>query len=343
MIAKGTPILISSVDLLYNVSWEDIASRYIRGFQSIGVSFKSEFRREGAPSSRVFWGNHGELMFKDFGDPMLPKAINVIKYVQHKYGLNYQETLNKIAIDFKLINADNKETKIHIQKNSKIRREIPAPSNLVIKIKRREWSELDKEYWGSYSIPIKLLERNKIYPISHVFYNNYRPIEYTKNHLIYSYDYYWSLNIFRRKIYQPKSIKEKWRTNTDYTVVQNYPNIPKLGDLLFIQSSYKDCMVMELLGYHAIAPNKEGSWMPDYYWEKLRARWKHIVIFWDNDWEKPQNSGLIMAQKFSEEYNLKYIVTPDIPNVTDISDFVQKHGLSMGKNLVDNLVKKFIL
>ena len=339
MIKKGIPILISSKDLLDYVSQEDIATRYISGFSKIGDSFKSEFRTEKLPSSRVFYGKHGDLMFKDFGDPNFKKAISIIQYVQYKYDLKYQAAINKIGIDFGLIKGDDISCSIVKSKRKKIKREYKAPSNLVIRIRKRDWSEYDKEYWGSYYIPTTLLERNQIYPISHVFYGSYPPTEYSSNHLIYSYDYYWSNGIFRRKIYQPKSLTEKWRTNTDYTVVQNYPNIPKDGgDLLFIQSSYKDCMVMEQLGYYSVAPNNEGSWIPKYYWDKLKDRWNKLVIFWDNDWEKDENSGLIMAQNYGKEYNIPYITTPDIKGITDISDYVRMYGIDKGKELVKELI-----
>jgi len=342
MITKGTPILISLHNLLDYVSQEEIAYRYVTGFKKIGESFKSEFRTESISSSRVWWGKYGYLMFKDFGDPNLNNAITVIEYVQHKYNLNKQAAINKIAIDFGLVDGKDNSLVVKVKERSnKVKRGINSPSDLVIKIKKREWGNHDKKYWNQYFINTKLLERNKIVPISHVFYNNYAPVEYSKTHHVYSYNYYWSNNIFRRKIYQPFSKREKWRTNTDYTVVQNYPNIPKEGgDLLFIQSSYKDCMVMELLGYHSIAPNTEGSWVPDYYWDKLKERWKNIVIFWDNDWEKEQNSGVIMAQNYSKMYDIPYIITPNIELVTDISDFVKEQGLDSGKDLLNGLIKE---
>ena len=342
MIQKGIPILITTKNLLDYISQEEIAGKYISGFNRIGEPFKSEFRREKEPSSIVFWGNYGDLMFKDFGDPNLPKALNLIEYVQYKYNLKYQEAVNKIGKDFNLLTG--KDSSFSIINNGvmkkKIKREHKTPSNLIIKIKKRDWTSFDIDYWNSYYIPIKMLERNNIKSISHVFYNHYPPIEFTKTHLVYSYDYYWSNNIFRRKIYQPYSQTMKWRTNTDYTVVQNYPNIPKTGGkLLFIQSSYKDCMVMERLGYYAIAPNKEGSWIPDYYWTKIKERWKQIILFWNNDWNKSINPGLIYSQNFSEEYNIPFILIPDNEPV-DISDYVKMYGLKKGKFLVEELINK---
>jgi len=337
MIKAGTPILISRKNLLDYIPEDDIAFRYITGFNGIGTFFKSEFRSEKDPSSKVFVGEKGNLMFKDFGDPNLPKALTIIQYVQYKYNLDYQAAINKIAIDFGLIEGDNGVINriVNVGKG-KIKREYKAPSDLIIKIKKRDWTKRDIWYWNQYYIPIEMLERNNIKSISHVFTDSYPPIEFTKDHLAFSYDYYWHKNIFRRKIYQPESKGYKWRSNVDYTIVQNYPNIPKKGDKLYIQSSYKDCMVMERLGYYAIAPNKEGSWFPLEYWEKLRERFKTIIIYWNNDWEKTPNPGLEYAKNFSKQFNLPFIYNPN-GEPSDISDFVKKYNLETGRDLIRSL------
>lgn len=342
MIKPGSPILISRDDLFDYVSQEEMFYRYVDNYNGVGQSFKSEFRKEGIPSSRVYEGKYGDLMFKDFGDPNLPKAISIIDYISYKFNLDRQAAINKVGIDFGLIKLDE-VTKVpiavHRNNKNKIKKGVfNLPSNLVIKIKKREWTLKDKEYWNSYYIPLTLLERNNIKSISHVFYGSSGYFtEFAQDHLVFSYDYYWNRHIFRRKIYQPTSKEDKWRTNTDYTVVQNYPNIPKDGgDTLYIQSSYKDCMVMEVMGMWAIAPNKEGSWFPDYYWEKLKERWKNIIIYWNNDWIKAENPGLNYAKHFSKLYDVPYILNPD-GEPSDISDYVRKHDLEKGVELIKNL------
>ena len=51
---------------------------------------------------------------------------------------------------------------------------------------------------------------------------------------------------------------------------------------------------MELMGYNPIAPNAESTWLPLEYWNKIKKRWKRIVIFGNNDWlTVPQVVNLI--------------------------------------------------
>jgi acyl carrier protein len=61
---------------------------------------------------------------------------------------------------------------------------------------------------------------------------------------------------------------------------------------------------------------------------------------WDNDHFKEQNSGLLMAQKFSEMYGLPYIMTPSVDKITDISEFNRDYGLDSGRSLVMDLISK---
>jgi len=344
MIIPGAPIEISLSDLLEQVSEEEIVHKYVLNFKSIDVPFISEFRfdRRGT-SCRIFKNKStGNLMYKDFADHTIPTQINIIEYVAIKFKIDFQAAINKIAIDFgkiakKDIYYDNVKKTVYFNKTIKEK----SSSDLIIKIKKRNWTKKDIEYWNKYSIPISLLERNNIKSISHIWlYRENKKIfstEFSDNHLVFSYNYYWSNNVFRRKIYRPFSENFKWISNTDYTIVQNYPHIPKYGDLLFIQSSYKDCIVMELMGYYAIAPNAESTWMPLKYWEKIKKKWKKIIIFGNNDWEKEDNPGLSYAMNHSKRYGVPYIVIPD-GETSDISDYVKRYSLEEAKKLTEKLI-----
>ena len=333
MIKKGSPILISRQDLLDYVSEEEIAFKYVHGFSKVDKSFKSEFRAEDIPSSRLFWGKHGYLMFKDFGDPNIPEALSMIQYVAHKYQIDEQAAINKIAQDFGLIGGSS-ELNIVGKRNKVKKVKQNSPSDLIIKIKRRDFQQHDIEYWNQFGISLDILNKNNVKAISHLFYGNSPPIEFSKNHLVYSLDYYVHEGIFRRKIYQPLSLTDKWKSNCDFSIVQHYNRTPKEGgDLLFIQSSLKDCMVMEVMGYYSVAPNAESTWLPDYYWNKLKERWENIVIMFDND-----DPGIAYAQRLSDKYNIPYIHTP-INEPKDISDFVKEYGLLEGNNLIKKLIK----
>ena len=239
MIKKGSPILISRQDLLDYVSEEEIAFKYVHGFSKVDKSFKSEFRAEDIPSSRLFWGKHGYLMFKDFGDPNIPEALSMIQYVAHKYQIDEQAAVNKIAQDFGLIGGSS-ELNIVGKRNKVKKVKQNSPSDLIIKIKRRDFQQHDIEYWNQFGISLDILNKNNVKAISHLFYGNSPPIEFSKNHLVYSLDYYVHEGIFRRKIYQPLSLTDKWKSNCDFSIVQHYNRTPKEGGDLFSLNDTND-------------------------------------------------------------------------------------------------------
>lgn len=347
MIVPGAPIEITLSELLEKVLDIDIAIRYVTNFREIGRPFKSELRIDKTANSCFIFEDKatGKLKYKDFADPNLPTQISIIEYVAIKEGLTIQEAVNKIASEFNIIQSKGityTSSAFDSIYQSRQSEEEKSSSDLVIKVKRRDWTKVDVDYWNQYYIPIEILERNNIKSISHIWLlkNNKElfKAEFSKNHPVYSYEYYWHDDIFRRKIYRPYSSQYKWISNTDYTVVQNYPNIPKSGDLLFIQSSYKDCMVMEQMGYNSIAPNAESTWLPLNYWEKIKERWKKIIIFGNNDWDKEDNPGLAYAKKHSKRYGVPFIIIPN-NETSDISDYAKKYDLNKAKELTESLIK----
>ena len=84
---------------------------------------------------------------------------------------------------------------------------------------------------------------------------------------------------------------------------------------------------------HAVAPNNEGAFIPEAWFEKAKKRWKRIVLWYDNDWDKKENSGVLNAQKYSNKYNIPYFHNPD-KEPKDPSDFAKKYNLEEFKNLI---------
>lgn len=343
MIVPGK-LAISELDILKHVTEEEIARRYVSNFEKVGKPFISSLRADKkADSCRIFKDITGRLKYKDFADPNLRTQISIFEYVAYKYNESIDDAYERIVKDFNIVITERDFSNCYEIPWERNEGDIKTSSSLsVIKIKKRDWTSTDREYWSRYYIPIEMLERNNVKSISNIWIykegNLIFKSEYGSRLPSFSYDYYWHEGVFRRKIYRPLVTEYKWTSNSDYTIVQNYPSIPKSGDLLFVQSSMKDCMVMELLGYHAIAPNSEATWLPEKYWEKLQSRWKKIIIFGNNDWEKNDNPGLRYATTHSKRYGIPFIINP-YGEPSDISDYVWKYDLDKGRKLVDTLIK----
>ena len=320
---------LTKENILSKITSYDIFKFYCSGFSKVGDKFKSELRQDSNPSCCIAFIN-GDLLYTDFGEG----SYRAIDYVMRKYNLSYGEALKRINQDFNLglgspipynVVGGNYSPTLHGKMSYKERK----PT--IIKIKSREWKSIDKDFWYKrYSITSKILESFNVKPISHFWINDEIFIADTCS---YSYDFYWKpdLTIFYRKIYQPYSTKLKWVSNGG-KVCQGEGMLPKEGDLLIITKSLKDVMVLYLLGFTAIAPVSETSFLPSNYFLKQRERFKKVLLFYDSD-----STGLAKAKEFSEQYAIDYRYIPLEYGAKDISDFVEKMGIDEGKKLASSL------
>jgi hypothetical protein len=335
---------LSAENIYKYISSYDIFRKYCKNFKQIGIHFNSEFREDENPSCCIDVIN-GDLYYKDFGNGEGYRSIN---YVMRKFNLNYYEALKLIDAEFKIgltdgstdLITDISTTNFSTDKDKhSILKEKPIT---VIKIKRRQWREKDLEYWVQYGWDIDMLSLHDIYPIDYFWIINHKGTRrfYVGSKRVYSIDYYRSKGIFRRKIYFVDKSTNRFISNVDNSIVQGYKLIPRSGgDLLFITSSIKDCGIFTKLGYHAVAPNNEGSFLPIPYYEKLRKRWKRIVIWYNNDWHKEDNPGVTSAKKYSEMFNIEYYYNPD-NEPKDPSDYIKKYGITEGYNKFNILIKE---
>ena len=326
---------ISREEILRQVSEYQIFKRYCVNFIEVGIMFKSEFREDKQSSCCIAF-IRGHLLYTDFGEG----TYNCWGFVRRKFNLNYDEALLKIKNDFNLQGLNNTELN-STENNIKLFTEKIVEPTFVEKvrstilIKQREWTIKDVNYWSQYQIPTNLLEEYSVKSISHYWVINQKGERmYTNNTIGFSYDYYWNEGIFLRKLYFPLNNKEfKWISNVDFTVVQGWDNLPKEGgEILFITKSFKDILIFKLLGYWAVAPNNENAFIPEKVFEKLKSRWKRIIIWYDND-----TTGIVKGKEFSEKYKIEYYYNP-IESPKDPSDFVKATNLQAFNELVNNII-----
>ena len=321
--------------LSYISEW-DIFKLYIDNLIKPNTSFiaDSDIRIDNLPSCRVTCLDKGWI-YKDFSRK---GVLNCFQYVMLKYKLTFMEALEKIRVDFKLFDIEEyKGNKSNLNKlnsfNIQTIRKTLTPSKIStteIRKRSRGFTLEDKKFWfDRYGIYKSYLNKAKISPITHFWLKNSEyDIMITPKNLAYSYDYYWHKNILRRKIYQPFETDFKWFSNVDDTIIQGWNLLPKEGgDLLIITSSFKDVGTIYCnREIYAIAPNTESAFiLPSVFYKKIRPRWKRIVIWYNNDYPKLKNTGIINAKKYAKEFDIEYIFQPDGLE-KDPSDFRHKFG-----------------
>lgn len=297
--------IITLDDILSKVTEYDIYSRYIGHFK-IGLIYNSPFRKDKNPSFGIFYSKKsGRLLFKDHGTG---ECGDVIKFVSLYTGItNYNDILNRIVKDLNITN----NTVLKASKEYKI------PTETVIGVVRQDWTNVDKQYWSQFGITIDTLKKFNVSSIKYYLCNGIVKAIYKNTNPMYAYKVY---NHF--KIYRPLADKyTKWRNNLQEYDIQGFQQLPKKGDLLIITKSLKDVMCLYEMGYTAISPASESTFIPDKVLDMLKSNFKRILICFDRD-----IAGVKNMRKISLKTGLNGFLVHKKYKSKDISDAVKNNG-----------------
>jgi hypothetical protein len=298
---------------------------YYLGIKVQEKKVRSPLRQDNNPSCSFKANGNGVIYFKDWAQGFTGDWIKIIQY---KYGLTYQQALEKCAEDFNLVKGNNSIQAI-ARKEEKIKIEIKE-SNIEIKL--RKWDVYDKNYWFQYGIHRKTLNLYNIYPCEIVFYNKKVIYTRTKNDLAYAYRF----GTGKYKIYMPQRNAFKWLSN--FTSWQGLNQLSdSLHRLLIITKSMKDVMCLKQFNIDACAPASEVIEPDEEIMLDLLDRFYKVVSLMDFDL-----TGIKMANRLYKKYKIRPLFlnngrfgTYDY-GAKDISDFYQLNGYKKTKGLINN-------
>ena len=306
--------------ILSKVTEYDIYAKYIGQFK-VGMIYNSPFRKDKNPSFVIYYSKRTkQLLFKDHGTG---ECGNVIKFVSLFTGkTEYNDILSDIV--------DN----LNITNNTKLvssKKYIPS-TETVIGVVRQEFTDVDINYWKQFNISINTLKKFNVNSIKYYLCNRIVKGTYKRENPMYAYKVY---NNF--KIYRPLADKyTKWRNNlTDYDI-QGYEQLPQKGDILFITKSMKDVMCLHEMGYPAVSPSSESTFLPKDVLEQLKTRFKRIIILFDRD-----VAGVKRSRKLSRETGLEAIFINKKFKAKDVSDAVKANSFEEIKNWLNETIKNY--
>lgn len=306
--------------ILSRVSEYDIYARYLGQFK-IGYIYNSPFREDKNPSFGIFHSKKtGKLLFKDHGNGL---CGDVIKFVQEFTGItNYNELLNQIVKDLNIKN----DTVLKSTKEQK------PTEETVIGVVRQDFTETDKNYWSQFHISINTLKLYNVNSIKYYLCNGIVKGIYKDENPMYAYKVYDHF-----KIYRPLADKyTKWRNNLTEYDIQGYAQLPEKGNLLIITKSMKDVMCLKELGYNAISPSSESTFIPDNALEVLKKRFKHILICFDRD-----APGVKNMRKISLKTGLNCFLVHKKFKSKDISDAIKNNNFEVVSEWLNQTLKKY--
>ena len=314
---KKEPLTLDYI--LSKVSEYDIYAHYLGKFKP-GLIYNSPFRKDSNPSFGVFLSKRtGKLLFKDHGSGV---CGDIIKFVRELTGItNYNDVLQEIVNRLKITNKT-------VLKSTK-----PIESKeTIIGIVRQPFTEKDKQYWATFNISIPTLEKFNVNSIKYYLCNGIVKGIYKEENPMYAYKVY---NNF--KIYKPLGDKfTKWRNNLTEYDIQGYAQLPKKGNLLIITKSLKDVMVLHEMGYFAVSPSSESTFIPKTVLNDLKKRFKHILLCFDRD-----VPGVTNMRKVSLKTGLNGFLVHKSLKSKDISDAVKNNGFDVVKNWLNKVLWKY--
>lgn len=316
-------------DVLNIISEQDVYSFYLEEEIKPQKLHKCCFHEDDTPSLG-FYKSTKYLNYKCFG---CGASGNIFEFVKNKFNISYNESIERIRRD--LIGSPTTS----ISRTSEMGRQIPGNRSFYdfkteIYPTFKNFTKVDYDYWNQYYISLELLSKYKVNACSVVYYRNSIKYDmyakYSNSNPIYHYNIDGS-----SKIYRPLNSNKtgKWFQNCSSWDIQGLEQIPYNNDIVFITSSLKDCMVLNVLGYAAIAPHGEGVRLPHKILDYVFATNKWVILFYDND-----EAGIKYSKAHSEEYGIPYITIPNEYKGKDISDFVKFYNLNQGKILIDSLI-----
>lgn len=331
-------IMPSKKELFKHISDLDVYRCYMKeGEVDFGKPILSPLREEKRPSFGFFVGENNEILFNDFkyggGD--------CIRFVEIMFGDTFFEAISRIIIDFQLTDLfeyKQVDTNFTPKPKSDDRDDLLKTANSSkIGKKRRDWTLRDLAFWKQYGINKDTLEAYNVEPLEYVFIND-KVIKCTT--LTYCFIERKD-NVETYKIYQPFNEKFKWINNHNDSVWQGWENLPKSGDTLIITKSLKDVMtITSLTDIPAVSLQAESVMPKQSVMDELKKRFKTILLWYDNDFDKEVNWGRQFAEKLAEEFDLTYIEIPDEHRAKDISDYVKEYGEKDGEVLIYELVEQ---
>ena len=93
------------------------------------------------------------------------------------------------------------------------------------------------------------------------------------------------------------------------------------------------------LGIPAICMQGEGYKPKPQIIEELKSRYKNVILFYDNDYNNPDNPGRKDSMELSLEYNLKRVEIPAKYESKDPSDLFKKYGRDRYLEIMNEILK----
>lgn len=333
-VVKEQPII--NLKYIYdNIDQLEVYRDLLGYYPNTNDFYKSPFSRDSTPSLKFRVNSNYKLIYKCFSTGKTGDFVSLA--LELNSSLNFQQVLNKIyesqrvskgiseVISFK---SSCKNATLDITKRAEVQ---------VVLFDSEPISFL--KYFNDFCLDQQILDLYDVKAAKQVFYRKEEPefklIKYYKDEdIIIRY-----LINGEYKIYCPltKNKKNKWLSTFNSKCIFGFKQLDYSLDTIIISKSSKDVMVWRLLGYNAITLPTEHSRLWKEIVEWLFSKFKYVISILDND-----ESGINAMIKYKEEWNLPFIILPDLGvenQCKDVAEIIYVLKYSLTLSLVNVLIK----
>lgn len=323
-------IVVESINkefVLKRISEEDVFCRYM-GIDNVDEkkSYKNDkLRTDKHNGSCRFYRNKnsGILYFNDFAW----RSFDCFAYVQVMYGLEFQEAVYKIAVDFNLI--DNDKYKDTIKKYREIK-DVPR----VYSFEYKPWNTHLINYWRKYIswITIDDLNRYNIRPLlsysidGNILYT----VKYNEIAFVYQLDKY----IFQ--VYAPFKLQNQLKFLTTANKILGLKTLDPDADYVVIIKSAKDFTLSRLLGLNSVGILAETMRLT-LDAEIAIQNYKYKFTLFDPDW-----AGKRASIYYKQNYGTIPLLFGD-GYEKDLSDNLEKYGEKEVWEVIQDVAERFAI
>jgi len=312
-------------------------------FEAYGIpvvrgNFVSPLRRDRSPTCAFqYYGNILRYYDNRPGE-FCGDAIAMVMHLKH---LTYQEALLDIYKTMKALTLLSKDSNIkteldttisldnsslnHLTRKSKI--DLVKKESTEIKVKFKEFSNKELEYWKQYGISLETLQRFNIHSCTHLYLKTKNgDFENCVRGSEMCFIYIFADNSV--KAYFPEREAYRFISNSRWIQGLEYLDDPKL---LVITKSFKDVVCLSLFGIQAIAMQGESVLPPAWLVNKYNC-----VYLADND--APGKRAAVLIRK---KYNIPIALFPQEYREMGIKDFSDAYKI-LGHEYMEDLLNTIL-
>ena len=307
-----------SRDYIYKTfSQESIFEAY--GIPVVKGNFVSPLRRDKSPTCAFQYYGNTLRYYDNRPGEFCGDAISMVMHLKH---LDYQGALLDI---YKTLKQTSTNSCNYLNQNKLI--ELSPRKSTEIKLKFKEFSKKELEYWNQYGIGLDTLKRFNIHSCTHLYTKNKdEDFENRMRDSEMCFAYIFADNSV--KAYFPERDSYRFISNSRWIQGIEYIDNP---ELLVITKSYKDVVCLSLFNIQAVAMQGESVLPPAWLVNKYNC-----VYLADND--APGKRAAVLMRK---KYNIPIALFPTEyreMGIKDFSDAYQILGHEFLKDLLTTIL-----